>query len=169
MSGLEFAAVPPEEFGRWWDLSVRDYAKDHVDAGNWTEGEALAKSEAQFRELLPNGVSTPGHFLYALEVPGSREHVGLVWFEADRGPGSKHPTSVFIFDLLVYEPFRGRGYGAAAMRLVEARARELGFDSISLHVFGHNRVALALYQKLGYEATNVLMTKKLGPPGSPLR
>ena len=33
--------------------------------------------------------------------------------------------------------------------------------SISLHVFGHNRVARALYEKLGYETTNVNMTEKL--------
>jgi predicted GNAT family acetyltransferase len=30
-----------------------------------------------------------------------------------------------------------------------------------LHVFGHNQVARALYEKIGYEVTNVLMSKKL--------
>ena len=32
---------------------------------------------------------------------------------------------------------------------------------IQLHVFGHNSGARALYRKLGYEETNVIMTKRL--------
>ncbi|MGA9838823.1 MAG: GNAT family N-acetyltransferase [Thermoplasmata archaeon] len=171
MAALGLAPIPAEEYQRWWDLSVRDYAKDHVEAGNWDAGEALARSEAEFRKLLPQGTATPGHFLYALEDRESRQHVGLVWFHADRTSKSENRNAVFIYDLLVYEPFRGKGYGSGGMRLVEEKARELGFDTISLHVFGHNRVAIALYEKLGYVPKNILMSKKIdlpaGPPSPP--
>jgi GNAT superfamily N-acetyltransferase len=163
MATLRFVPLPQTEYDRWWAWATRDYADEHVKSGNWTAGDALEKSEAEFRKLIPQGAATPGHFLFGLEESDDRQSVGIVWFRADRGPDAPRPPVVFIFDLLVYEPFRGKGYGAQAMGLIEGRARELGFDTVSLHVFGHNKVALSLYQKLGYVATNVLMSKKIAP------
>lgn len=166
MSALRFAPLSQKDYDRWWAWATRDYAREHVKSGNWDEAEALEKSEAEFRRLLPQGTNTPGHYLYGLEHPGQDEQVGIVWFRADRGPEAPRPPVVFIFDLLVYEPFRGKGYGTQAMELIERKAHELGFDTVSLHVFGHNKVALSLYQKLGYTATNVLMSKKVGTGAS---
>jgi ribosomal protein S18 acetylase RimI-like enzyme len=37
----------------------------------------------------------------------------------------------------------------------------MGINSIRLHVFGYNHSAIAMYQKLGYETTNLQMEKKL--------
>ena len=37
----------------------------------------------------------------------------------------------------------------------------LGFDTIALHVSGHNQAGRALYEKMGYEITNINMAKKL--------
>jgi RimJ/RimL family protein N-acetyltransferase len=166
MTEIRFAPLPKEEYDKWWDWATRDYAEEHVKSGNWTASEAPQKAVGEFRQLLPQGTETPGHFLFALEEPAGGQHVGLVWFRADRRPEAPRPPVVFIYDLLVYEPFRGRGYGAQAMGLIESKARELGFDTVSLHVFGHNTVALSLYRKLGYTATNLLMSKKLGSAGS---
>jgi ribosomal protein S18 acetylase RimI-like enzyme len=167
MSEVRLVPLPREEYDRWWSWTTRDYAAEHVRAGLWSEDEALANSEAEFRELLPRGTETPGHYLFSLEDPATREHVGLVWFRADRGPGAPRPPTVFLYDLVVYEPFRGRGHGTRAMHLVEERARELGFETIALHVFAHNEVALSLYRKLGYLATDIRMAKKVGDPVGP--
>ena len=66
-------------------------------------------------------------------------------------------------DLIVEEAHRRRGYAEEAMRLAEAIAREKGASRISLHVFAHNVGARRLYDKLGYEETNVVMSKVLAP------
>jgi ribosomal protein S18 acetylase RimI-like enzyme len=47
------------------------------------------------------------------------------------------------------------------MLLLEEKAREMGLKSLELHVFGSNHVARKLYETIGYETTNVLMSKKL--------
>jgi len=44
---------------------------------------------------------------------------------------------------------------------LETLVRGMGMSAISLHVFGHNTAARALYGKLGFETTNVLMTKRI--------
>ncbi|KAB2854509.1 MAG: GNAT family N-acetyltransferase, partial [Anaerolineae bacterium] len=48
-----------------------------------------------------------------------------------------------------------------AMLALEDEVKKVGLDSIGLHVFGHNQSAYALYQKIGYETTNIVMAKKL--------
>ena len=47
------------------------------------------------------------------------------------------------------------------MRLLEKEALGLGVSGLSLHVFGYNLAARALYQKLGFEITNINMSKAL--------
>nr|WP_244923495.1 GNAT family N-acetyltransferase [Peribacillus butanolivorans] len=41
------------------------------------------------------------------------------------------------------------------MKEIEIIAKELGMKKISLHVFGHNKFARGLYEKSGYEITNI--------------
>lgn len=67
----------------------------------------------------------------------------------------------FIYDFMIYQEFRRRGYGEQAFIQLEEKAKELGLDKIALHVFGHNKAAIALYQKVGYEITDLHMEKKL--------
>jgi ribosomal protein S18 acetylase RimI-like enzyme len=71
------------------------------------------------------------------------------------------PPSAVIYDFVVYEEFRRRGYGRQTLTALEEKAKELGLDTISLHVFGHNQSAIALYQQAGYETTSLYMAKKL--------
>lgn len=49
------------------------------------------------------------------------------------------------------------------MNLIESAVKELGGNSVSLHVFGFNKAAIHLYQKCGYEITNYNMRKKFEP------
>ena len=47
------------------------------------------------------------------------------------------------------------------MELAQADVKEKGFSRLGLHVFGHNKVARKLYESLGFETTNVVMSKGL--------
>lgn len=63
---------------------------------------------------------------------------------------------------MIYEEYRQRRYVTRALRALDEKAKELGVDKISLLVFGHNHAAQTLYQKAGYEASGIHMTKKAG-------
>lgn len=69
--------------------------------------------------------------------------------------------AAFVYDIRIDEAFRRHGYGSQAFRELENKVRALGGRWIALHVFGNNYAALEMYQKLGYETTNVLMAKTL--------
>jgi ribosomal protein S18 acetylase RimI-like enzyme len=164
MTALILSDLNPEEFDRWWAWATREYASEHVKFGDWTPEEAPERAQTEFRNMIPEGGKTPGHYLYALEDPERKVVVGVVWFRADRGPEAPRPVAVFVLHILVYEEFRRKGFGAQGMALIEARARALGFDTVALQVLGDNAGAIALYEKMGYHASNLRMTKHLGPP-----
>ena len=144
------------EYEAFVKRAIPEYAADNVRAGYWSESEALEKSRAGYEKLLPKGLQTENHFLYTLYHED--DAVGMIWIRADLQSPIK---SGFIFELYVAEKFRGKGYGKQAMLLIEEKARELGLESLGLHVFAVNKVARNLYESVGYEVSSLNMTKKL--------
>jgi RimJ/RimL family protein N-acetyltransferase len=141
------------------DHLVRDYAADKVRAGAWSESEAQIRAAKDVDGLLPEGPATRGHFLYSVREDAADAEVGTVWFALrDSGVG----RYVWIYDIIINESFRRRGYASRTLELVEAWAKELGAKSVELHVFGHNQGAQALYEKVGYSVTSITMAKQVG-------
>ncbi len=147
-----------EAWLRWRDAAVRGYAADKVRAGTWPAEGAEARADREFTDLLPQGLATPDHELRSI-VNEAGEVVGMIWFGPLRQAGR---GECFIWDIEVLEEARGRGYGRAALVALEPMARDRGYDSIGLHVFGDNGVARHLYRSSGYIETDVMMRKTLG-------
>jgi ribosomal protein S18 acetylase RimI-like enzyme len=136
----------------------RDYAQDKVRAGVWSAEEAEDRAARELEELLPEGTATKGHFLYAVRDESIQATVGNLWLAVlDSSVG----RSVWVYDIVIHEQFRRRGYGAITLGLLEEKARELGAGSVGLHVFGHNDAARALYEKSEYGTTSIVMSKRL--------
>jgi RimJ/RimL family protein N-acetyltransferase len=148
---VELGDAPYHEYRK--DL-VRDYAADKVRAGAWSQAESRAARDVD--GLLPEGPATQGRFLYSVRDDSTGTDVGTVWF-ALRNSGVGR--SVWIYDIIINEDFRRRGYASRTLELVEDRAKELGAKSVELHVFGHNHGAQSLYGKMGYNETSITMAK----------
>jgi ribosomal protein S18 acetylase RimI-like enzyme len=140
------------EFDLFLERTIPEYAQDKVRAGNWTEAESLERSRKEFAELLPEGLNTKDNFLYTLH--DDNQTVGMIWIKVDR-------PSAFIYEVYIEEKFRGRGIGKSIKLLLEEKAREMGLATLKLHVFGSNHVARKLYETVGYEITNINMSKTL--------
>ena len=147
------------EFQVYLARAVDDYAQEHALAGNWSLEEARQRSEQEFKQLLPDGVASQNQYLFSLEDLPSGAKIGLLWFTINRH-GSR--LTAFIYDFIIDEAYRGQGYGRQALAALDERAASMGIESISLHAFAHNQTAIALYQKMGYEITDVHMSKKIG-------
>ena len=150
--------MEPDAWEAWRTASIRDYAAEKVQAGTWSPESAADRAEDEFAQLLPDGQDTAAHEFRSI-VSDAGETVGTLWFAA-RDEGGR--AAAFIYDIVIDADQRGRGYGRAAMEALEPLARSLGFDTIRLHVFGHNAVARHLYQSVGYIETDVGMLKRLG-------
>lgn len=160
MSDVLLRQVSAAEFDTWYAWEVDNYAKEHVAAGNWSEAEALERSQAEFSMLLPDGAASPGNHLFTVVDSQLDEAVGMIWF-AERSDNGQPPYA-FVYDIVIWEAQRGRGYGKAAMLDLEEKVREIGLHRIALHVFGHNERAVRLYEHIGYRPTNILMSKEIG-------
>jgi ribosomal protein S18 acetylase RimI-like enzyme len=149
--------VRDDEYPAWRDTEIDEYARDISDNGDTPLDAARRKAEADMAEILPDGLATPGHSMFVLEVDGAP--AGRLWLAEREIDGRR---AMFVFDIHVDEAFRGRGFGRAAMLLAEREALERGIQRIELNVFGGNAVARGLYQSLGYVERSVSMAKDLG-------
>ncbi len=155
---LRLVPMTEAEFDGFMELSMRDQAEGHVQAGTWRADEA----DAQIRELraqfLPDGLDTPNHHFFTLAEGEAGAKVGGLWFTVIEQEGERQ---VFVVDIQVYDAYRRRGFGTQAFRLMEGLVRELGITTVALHVFQHNHPARAMYEKLGYTGSGAMMSKDL--------
>jgi len=142
-----------EEFRQYISYAIEDYAKDKIASGNWSEDEAIDLSRESFERLLPNGEKTENNHLSSIFHDDIL--VGMIWIS------QKAPNEVFIYDFVIFEQYQGQGYGKKAMKEAEIIAKQLGMNKIGLNVFGHNKIARGLYEKMGYEITNITMAKTI--------
>ena len=107
-ASVRLEPIREPEYGAWLAQSMAEYAEEKVEAGNYHPDEAL--------QCLPNrsiasccrrGRKRPAStFLVSFDA-STGDKVGVVWFaERPRWPW----LEAFIFDLVVLEPFRRRGY-----------------------------------------------------------
>jgi len=155
---IELRAMTPVEYDSYYSQAVAEYAEDKVKAGNWPIEDALERSREEFKKYLPQGIDTPDNYLCTLIDSERGLGVGMIWYASL--PDSTGPAW-FIFDFSVHPEQRRKGYAAQALAALEERAREQGIQSIGLHVFGHNTTARALYEKMGFEITNINMVRRI--------
>ncbi|MDA4136857.1 MAG: GNAT family N-acetyltransferase [Thaumarchaeota archaeon] len=157
---VRFIEVSEADFQRWAAASVDEYVSERVKAGN-DEKNSPERSRDEFRSLLPRGRLTKNNYVYSIvDENDAGRVVGIIWYAVDHPDFAKN--TLYIYDIRIEEHLRGKGYGRAALLLLEERARALGKRRIALHVFAHNERARRLYEELGYKPTNIVMAKELG-------
>ncbi len=156
---IRFEPFDPNEFKAYVERNLWRYAEEKVRSGNWEKQSALILADQEFKTLLPDGLKTKDHYIYSIVDERSNEKVGIIWFASNVPDIQKN--DLFIYDFEIFEKFRRKGYATSALRLLDSKARELGKQTVSLHVFGSNHAARKLYMKNGFEETNVLMKKTL--------
>ena len=152
---VELKPMTPAQFEAYLDYSAPEYAAEKVRAGNWQAEDAAELARAELNNLFPEGLATPDQYIFCV-MDGDTE-VGYLWINEQ-----KKGHKVWIFDIVVYEQHRRKGYATAIFTALEKFMRDnLESTRIELHVFGHNHGARALYKKLGFAETNVVMGKDI--------
>jgi ribosomal protein S18 acetylase RimI-like enzyme len=157
----ELRPLRDDEYDAWRRAITDGYAEQIETLADTPRAAARAKAEADMATTLPQGLVTPGHWIFALEVEGKR--VGQLWL-AERTMDGRQV--MYVYNVEVDERHRGVGLGRAAMLLAEAQALARGINRIELNVFGGNAVALGLYRSLGYVERAISMAKDLGDPAT---
>jgi len=145
------------EYDSYYKEAVERYTEELVQAHDLTLDEARKAASKSFMRLLPD--QTPDeHDQHILVLVEGAQKVGILWFGIDK---DRQPPEVYIWDLFIDTPYRGRGYGKQALLALEDHARERRISRISLNVFEHNKIAGHLYEGTGYGRVASLLAKKI--------
>lgn len=142
----------PDEFPSWRARFVSDWAQDLERIEDLTAPGAALEAERRVAADLPHGIATADHYLFVIEEGAAR--VGVAWL-------SVNGNRAFLDDLTIEPLARGRGYGEAALGLVESELRGRGLGHLDLHVYADNAAAIGLYTKRGFRTTGIKMRKDL--------
>jgi ribosomal protein S18 acetylase RimI-like enzyme len=145
------------EYEAFVEAAVPAYAADKVASGQWAKEQSLELSRQAFVELLPQGRQTADNYFFSV-VDEQARPVGTLWIAAKEEAGKRIG---YIYDIEIRPECRRQGHATRALAAAEEEARKLSLCGIGLHVFGHNTGARALYETLGYRATNISMFKAL--------
>lgn len=151
---LKLAPMQQTDFEIYLEENIQKYAQEHVRVGNWKPSEALEKSRKVHELLLPNGVQSKNQHLFSIVDEDTDTKVGILWVNIEGG-------RAFIYDFMIDETLRGKGYGKQALIAMDAELKAMNVESVGLHVFGDNLIAQGLYKKMGFQITGINMRKTL--------
>jgi ribosomal protein S18 acetylase RimI-like enzyme len=141
-----------DEYEAWDAAHRREYLHGLVESAGMAPDEAAAKVRRDVDSVFPEGLATPGRWIWVVEHTGRR--VGTLFLGLREG-------QAWLYDITIDEAERGKGFGRAAMLALEDAARGLGFESVGLNVWGGNAAARGLYRSLGWREDSVHMSKRL--------
>ncbi len=152
---LNLKKMTEKEYDLYYKTLADRYIKELLSSEASDEKSVKEMAEATIQRSLPNGYETKGQYL--LNVFKDNENIGYVWYGDRRGKDRE----AFIYDLMIYEDYRRNGFGKETIKLVEKQAKENNYETISLHVFGENEIAVKLYESLNYKPFSIHMSKEL--------
>jgi GNAT superfamily N-acetyltransferase len=142
-----------DEFPTWLAAAREFYVNDLEIHARLSRSDAEAKADRDHKSLFPEGRPTEGQHVLVIE-DGRGDSIGRLFF-------AERPAGVWLYEIELDEAARGRGLGREAMLALEAKARELGAEKLTLNVFAGNEIARSLYHSLGYVEEAVQMGKML--------
>ena len=155
MSAISLVQIDESEFAEFMEATLPSYSRARAEADRVSFETAESEARRQQKEILPKGIATPGHHFFRITTADG-QNVGSVWLGIN--PNS---SSAYVYDIVVAEDHRRKGYASGAMELVHEFARKAGCARIGLNVFEPNTSAQVLYLKLGYAVGSLYMSKPL--------
>ena len=149
---LKLEPLQQDDFERFLERGIREYAEDHVRNGNWPAEDALERSRKEFEHYLPEGIHSKDQYLWSIQ--NGDDKIGVLWVQV-------RDRKAFIFNFVIDEEFRGKGFGKQALVALDEKLKSLNVESVALHVFGDNVNAQELYKKMGFKTVSINMKKDL--------
>ncbi len=156
--GVTGRPMREDEYGPWLVAQAGHYVAELV-GGGLTPAQARAKAERDHEAVLPDGLASPHTLIRLLEADGGP--VGSVWLHLRQRDLSDGSPLAWVFDIVVDEARRGRGFGRALMLLAERECLAHDVHQLALNVFAGNGTARALYTSLGYRPSLHALHKQL--------
>ena len=140
--------MTPDEFRHFYQWSTAQQAAELIEEHHISYEAALQAATKEVDEMLPDGLHTKHNYLMTITEAPRGESAGFLWTIHEYTAGKKQS---FLCDFAIWESKRRRGYGAAALQLMEKQAIDAGCQESVLFVSDDNAATKALYEKCGYQ------------------
>lgn len=154
--------LPRVEFPGWAAAVRARFADQRVQSGTWSTAEAPGRAEQLLTQLLPDGLNTPGHRVWAARQGPTG--LGWAWLRVEDATGG---GDGFLFDVALTPGASGRGLGPVVMDAVETAAAASGVATVWVLVFTADTATAALVLGRGYHPAATQMRLRLTEPSSP--
>jgi RimJ/RimL family protein N-acetyltransferase len=114
----------------------------------YENGERKTTVEEQ-RKTIQKGIEK-GVLTFVLE--DNKKLAGYIWGNIFTTNRKKHCMYLAV---AILQEYTGKGYGTKLMNTLEKQAIESGINRLELEVSKENKVAISLYQKIGFEVEGV--------------
>lgn len=157
LNQLKVSDIKESEFDLFLNWTTVEEAKQRSNALQINYEDMLKMAQKEIHQILLNGLQTPNHFFKKLENSNSNI-VGYLWFAVRTQINKKR---IFIYDIQIFPEYRNQGYGRFLLDWLSQETKNLGYQEIGLHVLAENKIARLLYEKSGFEMTNIYYSKKV--------
>ncbi len=150
---IELKPMSDADFESYFAESVRSYAEEVAPRKQISFERAFADAEKYYREIiLPHGLQTPGQFLFNIVEISSGLKVG--YLHAGEKSDGTAGDEIFGWDILIYPPYRRKGYARLAIRSLAENLKNSGYKAGHCFVWDDNLGAIHLYKSFGFEPTD---------------
>jgi GNAT superfamily N-acetyltransferase len=151
-AGITVRPMNETEYGPWLARKIDEWTEQVTESGLATAEEAQRQSVEAYREMLPDGLASPGYTWLCLDTL-SHPAVASIWLKPRFAPAMS-----WVYSVETQPEHRGHGYGRAAMLAGERATLDAGDTYLGLNVFGHNTAAIRLYDSMGYVTVEQVRT-----------
>jgi|SRR5581483_2177612 len=134
-----------------------------ANRAHWADGGA-----AYADWMLEEAAQNAGSVLLAEAQDGAAVGLMTCWRAEDATDITVVPAArvhLYISELFVAEPWRGKGIAGALLAAAEAHARSLGIAQVTIGSLAANRSARRAYEKAGFAEYEILLRKRLPAVG----
>lgn len=136
-----------QEYNTFYNYSINNHANELMKEINISLDVALCQTEAEVKEMLPDGLDTKDNSLMVVEDISDSRNIGFIWYLYEL---TDDIPQVFLSDFVIKEQERQKGYATAALNEMEKTAITCGCKESVLFVAKENIPAQKLYAKCGY-------------------
>ncbi|MGN7300401.1 GNAT family N-acetyltransferase [Ferdinandcohnia sp. SAFN-114] len=154
MDNLSFIEKDQKSIKEFIEKCIVQYSKNKSESLLKPYSITYEESKKSYYKVFVNGKLEEGHNIFNVVEKERNQVIGEVWLYHDE-------NKTFIYELIIFEEFQGRGYGTKTLKKIESYFKNRGAKKIGLNVFGDNLVAINLYKKAGYRVGNMNMVKPL--------
>lgn len=128
------------------------YQSIYVPEGQYAQSREDILKEPKIEKYLKNWGRTHDHALVALD--GENNPIGAVWIRLLTRENAGYgfvDDEIPELGMAIMSQHRGKGIGKRLLSEMIGFARSIGYSALSLSVDPHNKKALQMYEKSGFE------------------